>query len=51
MRVDNNVNQPHPAQNRDNEATSRITDLGRNRTRAELRAQPNCTRANAGGPS
>jgi hypothetical protein len=40
-----------PARNRDNEATSRSADLGRNRTRAELPAQPNRTRANAGGPS
>jgi hypothetical protein len=51
MRVDSRVNQPPPAKNRDNEATSRSTDLGRNRTRAELPAQPNRTRANAGGPS
>jgi hypothetical protein len=51
MRVDNRVNQPPPTRNRDNEATSRSADLGRNRTRAELPAQPNCTRANAGGPS
>jgi hypothetical protein len=51
MRVDNKVNQPPPARNRDNEATSRSADLGRNRTRAELPAQPNRTRANAGGPS
>jgi hypothetical protein len=41
MRVDNRVNQPPPARNRDNEATSRNADLGRNRTRAELPAQPN----------
>jgi hypothetical protein len=40
-----------PTRNRDNEATSRNADLGRNRTRAELPAQPNRTRANAGGPS
>jgi hypothetical protein len=40
-----------PARNSDNEATSRSTDLGRNRTRAELPAQPNRTRANTGGPS
>jgi hypothetical protein len=40
-----------PTRNRDNEATSRSADLGRNRTRAELPAQPNRTRANAGGPS
>jgi hypothetical protein len=51
MRVDNRVNQPLPARNRDNEATSRSTDLGRNRTRVELPDQPNRTRANAGGPS
>jgi hypothetical protein len=51
MRVDNRVNQSPPARNRDNEATSRSADLGRNRTRAELLAQPNRTRANAGGPS
>jgi hypothetical protein len=38
MRVDNRVNQP-PPRNRDNEATSRSADLGRNRTRAELLAQ------------
>jgi hypothetical protein len=51
MRVDNRVNQPPPARNRDHEATSRSVDFGRNRTRAELPAQPNRTRANAGGPS
>jgi hypothetical protein len=51
MRVDNRVNQPPPVRNRDNEATSRSADLGRNRTRAELPAQPNRTRANVGGPS
>jgi hypothetical protein len=51
MRVDNRVNQPPPARNRDNEATSRSADLGRNRTRADLPAQPNRTHANAGGPS
>jgi hypothetical protein len=51
MRVDNRVNQPPPAKNRDNEATSRSADLVRNRTRAKLPAQPNRTRANAGGPS
>jgi hypothetical protein len=51
MLVDNRVNQPPPARNRDNEATSRSADLGRNRTRAELPAQPNRTRANTGGPS
>jgi hypothetical protein len=51
MRVDNSVNQPPPARNRNDEATSRSADLGRNRTRAELPAQPNRTRANVGGPS
>jgi hypothetical protein len=51
MRVDNRVNQPPPARNRDNEATSRSADLGRNRTRPELPPQPNRTRANAGRPS
>jgi hypothetical protein len=40
MRVDNRVNQPPPARNRDNKATSRSVDLGCNRTRAELPAQP-----------
>jgi hypothetical protein len=50
MRVDNRVNQPPPARHRDNEATSHNTNLGPNRTRAELLAQPNCTRSNAGGP-
>jgi hypothetical protein len=34
MRVDNRVTQPPAARNRDNEATSRRADLGRNRTRA-----------------
>jgi hypothetical protein len=51
MRIDNRVTQPPPARNHDNEATSRSTDLGRSRTRAELPAQPNRTRANAGEPS
>jgi hypothetical protein len=51
MRVDNRVNQPPPARNCDNEATSRSADLGHNRTRAELPAQPNRTRANVGGLS
>jgi hypothetical protein len=51
MRVDNRVAQPPPARNRDNEATSRNADLGRNPTRGELPAQPNRTRANASGPS
>jgi hypothetical protein len=49
MRVDNRVNQPPPARHRDNEATSRSANLGPNRTRAELPAQPNRTRSNAGG--
>jgi hypothetical protein len=51
MRVNNRVNHPSPARNRDNEATSHSADLSRNRTRAELPAQPNRTRANAGRPS
>jgi hypothetical protein len=51
MRVDKRVAQPPPARNRDNKATSRSADLGRNRTRGELPAQPKRTRANAGGPS
>jgi hypothetical protein len=50
MRIDNRVTQPPPARNRDNEATSRSADLGRNRTRAELPAQPNRTCANAADP-
>jgi hypothetical protein len=50
MRVDNRVNQPPPARPRDNEATSRSANNGPNRTRAELPAQPNRTRGNAGGP-
>jgi hypothetical protein len=32
MRVDNRVTQPPPTRNRDNKATSRCVDLGRNRT-------------------
>jgi hypothetical protein len=42
-----------PVRNRqqDNEATSRSADIGRNRTRGELPAHPNHTRALAGGPS
>jgi hypothetical protein len=51
MRVDNRVTQPPPVRNRDNEATSRSAELGRNRTRAALPANPNSTRATAGGPS
>jgi hypothetical protein len=41
MRVNTRVAQPLPVRNRDNEATSRSADLGRNRTRAELPANPN----------
>jgi hypothetical protein len=51
MRVNTRVAQPPPVRNRDNEATSRSADLGRNHTRAELPANPNRTRAMAGGPS
>jgi hypothetical protein len=51
MRVDNRVNQPPPARHRDNEATSRSANNGPNRTRAELPAEPNRRRSNAGGPS
>jgi hypothetical protein len=51
MRVDNRVTQLPPTRNRDNEAISRSADLGHNRTRAELQANPNRTLANAGGPS
>jgi hypothetical protein len=51
MRVDNRVTQAPPVRNRDNEATSHSADLGRNCTRAELPANPNRTRATAGGPS
>jgi hypothetical protein len=42
-----------PVRNRqqDNEATSRSADIGRNHTRGELPANPNRTRASAGGPS
>jgi hypothetical protein len=36
IQVDSRVAQPPPARNRDNEATSRSTDLGSNRTRAPL---------------
>jgi hypothetical protein len=45
------VAQPPPVRNRNNEATSRSADAGRNRSRAELSANPNRTRATAGGPS
>jgi hypothetical protein len=48
MRVDSRVAQPPPSRN---EATSCSADFGHNRTRAELPANPNCTRATAGGPS
>jgi hypothetical protein len=51
MRDNTRVAQPPPARNRDNEATSRSADLGRNRTQVELPANPNRTRATAGGPS
>jgi hypothetical protein len=51
MRVENRVTQPPPVRNRDNEATSRSAELGRNLTQAELLAQANRTHANAGGPS
>jgi hypothetical protein len=53
MRVDNRVTQVPPVRNRqqDNEATSRSADIGRNRTRGELPANPNRTQALAGGPS
>jgi hypothetical protein len=51
MRVNNRVTQAPPVRNRDNEATSRSADLGRNRTRVELQANPNHTRAIADGPS
>jgi hypothetical protein len=53
MRVDNRVTQVPPVKNRqqDNEATSPNADIDRNRTRAELPAKPNRTRATVGGPS
>jgi hypothetical protein len=53
IRVDNRVTQVPPVRNRqqDNEATSRSADIGHNRTRAELPANPNHTRATADGPS
>jgi hypothetical protein len=51
MRVNTRVAQPPPVRNRDNEATSHSANLGRNRTRVELLANPNRTRATAGGPS
>jgi hypothetical protein len=53
MRVDNRVTQVPPVRNRqqNNEATSRSAGTDCNRTRAELPANPNRTRATAGGPS
>jgi hypothetical protein len=54
MRVDNRVTQVPPVRNcqKDNEATSRSgADNGHNRTRGEPPANPNRTRASAGGPS
>jgi hypothetical protein len=53
MRVDNRATQVPLVRNRqqDNEATSRSANIGRNRTRGELPANPNRTRATAGGPS
>jgi hypothetical protein len=53
MRVDNRVTQVPPVRNhqQDNEATSRGADIGHNRTRGELPANPNHTRALADGPS
>jgi hypothetical protein len=47
MRVDNRVTQVPPVRNRqqDNEATSCSVDIGRNRTRGELPANPNRSRA------
>jgi hypothetical protein len=50
MRVDNRFNQPLPARQRDNEATSRSAGNGPNRTRAELPAKSNRHRSTAGGP-
>jgi hypothetical protein len=51
MRVNTRVAQPPPVRNRDNEATSRSADIGRNCTQAELPANPNRARATADGPS
>jgi hypothetical protein len=53
MRVDNRVTQVPLVRNRQqaNEATSRSADIGRNRTRGELLANPNRTRASTGGLS
>jgi hypothetical protein len=51
MRVNNRVAQAPPVRNHDKEATSRSADISHNHTRAELPANPNRTRATAGGPS
>jgi hypothetical protein len=51
MRVNNRVAQALPIRNRSNKDTSRSADIGRNRTRAELPANPNRTWATTGGPS
>jgi hypothetical protein len=51
MRVNTRVAQPPPVRNCDNKDTSRSADIGRNRTRAELPANPNRTRATASGPT
>jgi hypothetical protein len=54
MRVDNRVTQVPPVKTcqPDNEATSHsLADSRLNRTRGELPANPNRTRASAGGPS
>jgi hypothetical protein len=51
MRVNTSVTQPPPVRNRNNKATDHSADNGRNRTRGELPANPNRTRATAGGPS
>jgi hypothetical protein len=51
MRVNTRVAQPPPVRNHDNKATNRSADIGRNRTPAELPANPNRTRTTAGGPS
>jgi hypothetical protein len=51
MRVNTRVAPPPPVRNHDNKATSCSADIGRNRTRGELPANPNRTRATASGPS
>jgi hypothetical protein len=53
MRVDNRVTQVSPRQEPParQRSQSRNADIGRNRTREELPANPNRTRATAGGPS